>query len=158
VSGLILYLCPGWSRPAQKEAAMTGSGRSPHPEPGRPVPQSGVPALLALPSQEDGQAVLTLVGEIDVTTVDVVREAVRNCLRECPARLSLDLRSVTFCDAAGVRALRQAEREAATARAEFRIIAPGPMVVRVLTLADAADLLSTAQRASAPAAGSQPSA
>src|ERR1700704_6485328 len=120
---------------------MIGSGRTPYPENGCPPPQPGAPVRQAVPSQADGEVVLTLAGDIDVTTADVVRAAARRCPRERPARLSLALRSVTFCDAAGVRALRQARQEAAAARAEFRIIAPGPMVVRVLTLAGADDLL-----------------
>jgi anti-anti-sigma factor len=154
----VILALSAWSRTAQKEAAMIGSGSTPYPETGCPPPQPGVPVLQAVPSQTDREVVLTLAGDIDVTTADVVRAAARRCLRERPARLSLDLRSVTFCDAAGVRALRQARQEAAAARAEFRIIAPGPMVVRVLTLAGADDLLCAVQGHSVSAAASQPSA
>ena len=137
---------------------MIGSGSTPYPGTGCPPPQPGFPVLQAVPSQADGEVVLTLAGDIDVTTADVVRAAARRCLRERPARLSLDLRAVTFCDAAGARALRRARQEAAAARAEFRIIAPSPIVVRVLTLAGADDLLPAAERPSAPTAASQPSA
>ena len=137
---------------------MIGSGSTPYQEAGCPPPQPGVPVLDAFPSQADGEVVLTLAGDIDVTTADVARAAARRCLGERPARLSLDLRAVTFCDAAGVRALRQARQEAAAARAEFRIIAPSPVVVRVLTLAGADDMLCAVERPSAPAAASRPSA
>ena len=137
---------------------MIGSGSTPYQETGCPPPQPGVPVLHAFPSQADGEVVLTLAGDIDVTTADVARAAARRCLGERPARLSLDLRAVTFCDAAGVRALRQARQEAAAARAGFRIIAPSPVVVRVLTLAGAGDMLCAAERPSAPTASSQPSA
>ena len=125
---------------------MIGSGSAPYRQTGCPPSQPGLPVLRAFPSQADGEVVLTLAGDIDVTTVDVVRAAARRCLRERPARLSLDLRAVTFCDAAGARALRRARQEAAAARAEFRIIAPSPIVVRVLTLADADDLLAASAR------------
>jgi anti-anti-sigma factor len=111
---------------------MIGSGGTPFPETGCPPPQPGVPVLHAFPSQADGEVVLTLAGDIDVTMADVVRAAARRCLRERPARLSLDLRSVTFCDAAGVRALRKAGQEAAAARAEFRIIAPRSLIGKCL--------------------------
>ncbi len=103
------------------------------------------PVLLALPAHTDGRAVLRLVGDIDVTTVGILRAAARRCLRECPAALSLDLRSVNFCDAAGVRALRHARREAAGVSAGFRIIAPGPLLMHVFTLLDADELLSAVQ-------------
>ena len=137
---------------------MIGSGSTPYRQTGCPPSQPGLPVLRAFPSQADGEVVLTLAGDIDVTTVDVVRAAARRCLGERPARLSLDLRAVTFCDAAGVRALRQARQEAAAARAGFRIIAPSPVVVRVLTHAGAGDMLCAAERPFAPTAGSQPSA
>jgi anti-anti-sigma factor len=126
---------------------MTSRGSSLQPEPRLSKPRPDVPVLQVLPSREDGQVVLTLVGEIDVTTAGVVPAAARDCLRGRPARLSLDLRAVNFCDVAGVRALRQARREALAARAEFRIIAPGPMLVRVITLANAGDLLSAVGQA-----------
>jgi len=80
-----------------------------------------------------------------VTTVSTLCAAVRCCLRECPDALSLDLRSVNFCDAAGVRALRHARCEAVGAGAGFRIIAPGPLLMRIFTLLSADDLLSAAQ-------------
>ncbi len=127
---------------------MTGSFP---PPPGTPWPAPGdspspdLPVLLALPAHADGRTVLRLAGDIDVTTVSILRAAVRRCLRECPGALSLDLRSVNFCDAAGVHALRHAQREAAGVRAEFRIIAPGPPLMHVFTLLDADDLLSAAQ-------------
>jgi anti-sigma B factor antagonist len=111
---------------------------------GRPIPGPGAPLLLAHLVQ-DGQMILTLTGDIDLATAGTVRAAVRRCLRERPARLLLDLRSVGFCDVAGVRALQWARCEAAAIPAEFGIIAPGPPVIRIFTLMDAGDLLSAAQ-------------
>jgi anti-anti-sigma factor len=116
----------------QREAAVTDPGGTHSP-------------LRARTARDGGEVTLTLTGDIDVTTVEIVREAARRCRRESPALLSLDLRSVSFCDVAGVRALRWAQREAAGAGAEFRIIAPQPMVMRVFILTSALDLLSAAQ-------------
>ena len=113
--------------------------------PERPIPGPVAPLLLAHLVRADGQLILTLTGDIDVATAGIMRAAVRRCLRERPARLLLDMRSVGFCDVAGVRALQSARREAAAIPAEFGIIGPRPPVIRILTLMDAGDLLTAAQ-------------
>jgi anti-sigma B factor antagonist len=128
--------------------ASSGSTRDPArsaPASGHFIPGPVAPLLLAHLVQADGQVILTLTGDIDLATTGIVRAAVRRCLGERPARLLLDLRSVGFCDVAGVRALQWARREAAAIPAEFGIVAPRPPVIRILTLMDAGDLLSAAQ-------------
>ena len=125
------------STPSRPLCPRTAAGRHP--------PRPGAPPLLAIPARADGQAVLTLAGDIDLITAGAVREEARRCLRGRPARLLLNLRLVGFCDAAGARALRLAQDEAAAADAEFRLIPPGPPVIRVLTLIGAGDLLSAVQ-------------
>jgi len=119
---------------------MTGLPNTPsHP------PRPGAWPLVAISAQAGGQAVLTLAGDIDLATAGAVREAASRCLRGQPACLLLDLRHVGFCDAAGARVLRQARDAAAAAGTEFRLIAPGPPVIRVLTLIGAGDLLPAVQ-------------
>lgn len=113
----------------------------PQPGSGQSPPGPGTPTLRALLAHANGCAILALAGDLDMTTTGTLTAAVRDCLRECPAGLSLDLRSVNFCDVAGVRALRRAQREAAAVHAEFRLIAPGPLLVRMFTLLDADDFL-----------------
>jgi anti-anti-sigma factor len=129
---------------------MTSSDSTPGPSrpwpgPGRPIPGPAAPLLRAHPVQADDQVILTLTGDIDLTTAGTVRAAARRCLRERPARLLLDMRAVSFCDVAGVRALQWARREAAAIPAEFGIIAPRRQVMRVFTLMDAGDLLCATQ-------------
>jgi anti-sigma B factor antagonist len=126
--------------------------------PGKEAVMAGpVPVLLVQPSWADSRAVLALAGDIDLTTIDIVRKEVRRCLDERPMRLSLDLRAVTFCDAAGVHTLDWARRETIAAKAEFSLIAPSRAVMRVLTLAGATGLLSAVRRPPpGPSAGSQP--
>jgi anti-sigma B factor antagonist len=128
--------------------ASSGSTHDPArsaPASGRPIPGPVDPLLLAHLAQADGQVILTLTGDIDLVTAGTVHAAVRRCLRERPARLLLDMRSVGFCDVAGVRALQSARREAAAIPAEFGIIAPRPPVIRIFALMDAGNLLTAAQ-------------
>lgn len=112
--------------------------------------QPGASPVPPVPARASDEAVVALRGDIDLTTAGTVREAAHRCLRGRPARLLLDLRQVGFCDAAGVRALRQARDEAAAAGADFRLVAPGPLVIRVLTLIGADDLLPAGQRPPQP--------
>lgn len=134
------------STPSRPLCPRTAAGRHP--------PRPGARFLMAVLAQAGGQAVLTLAGDIDLTTAGAVREAASRCLRGHSAHLLLDLRQVGFCDAAGARALRQARDEAAAAGVEFGLVAPGPPVIRVLALIGARDLLAAVRYPpQAPAAG-----
>ncbi|MFJ9342344.1 STAS domain-containing protein [Streptomyces sp. NPDC101733] len=74
-----------------------------------------------------------LVGELDVETVPVVRDAVRTCLDNRPALLRIDLGGVSFCDCSGLRALLWAKGEAARTGCGFHVSGPlRPVVARVL--------------------------
>ena len=121
-----------------------------------PPPHDGTPPQLrVLLASADGSAVLRLAGEIDFTAVSIAADAVARCLRERPAQMTVDLRSVTFCDCAGVRVLQRAQCQAAAAGAGFRLTGLKPPVRRVLTLARATGLLAAAggDRLAYPAAG-----
>jgi len=127
------------------------SSDSPQPttrdqDPARPPP------LRVLTGTAGGDAVLRLAGEIALTTTRSVAAAVDRCLRGRPGRLSVDLRAVTFCDCAGVRALRHARQQATAAGTSVRITALAPPVRRVLTLLKATDLLNAVVNGT-PAAG-----
>ena len=58
------------------------------------------------------QRTLTLVGNIDVTTDETVRDSAARCLRDQPDVFVVDMRELNFCDSAGVRALRWVLRRA----------------------------------------------
>jgi anti-anti-sigma factor len=59
-------------------------------------------------SVHDGQAALTLTGELDLDATSQLRHAVARCLAERPAYLGIDLADLTFCDCSGLRALLRA--------------------------------------------------
>lgn len=122
---------------------MTGSRRVSVPLPLHRDPAAvGCQPLRLLTSCAGEHTLIRLAGEIDVTTVEIVTAAASRCLQDHPASLDMDLRSVTFCDCAGVRGLRQVLRDGAAAGTLVRITAPGPQVRRVFTLAGAAGLLT----------------
>jgi anti-anti-sigma factor len=105
------------------------------------------PALPRLRVQLGGtgrDAVLRLAGEIDLTTISIMAAAVDKSLRDHPARMTIDMRAVTFCDCAGMRTLLDAQQQATAARTGFRLTGLTPPVRRILTLMRATGLLRAA--------------
>src|SRR5882757_41024 len=86
--------------------------------------------------------VLALVGEMDTSNTDAVREAVVHCLARKPATLLVDLSGLTFCGAGGIHCLRWALRRPEADSVEFRIVAPACWLCRVLNASQAHDLLA----------------
>ncbi|MEV6733747.1 MULTISPECIES: STAS domain-containing protein [unclassified Streptomyces] len=86
-----------------------------------------------------------LAGELDLETVPAVRDAVRRCLDNRPARLRIDISGVSFCDCSGLGALLWAKAEAARAGTGFHLSGPPqPIVARVLDATGAAAHLGLA--------------
>ncbi|HWG01241.1 MAG TPA: STAS domain-containing protein [Trebonia sp.] len=106
-----------------------------------------LPLLRVLLCAAGGDAVLRLAGEIDMTTVGVVTEAMERCLADTPARMTIDLGAVTFCDCAGARTLRRAVRRAAASGVSVRLTAPTAPVRRILSLIAADELLGAIEAA-----------
>jgi anti-sigma B factor antagonist len=104
--------------------------------------EMALPILRVAAMRVGVQAVVTLEGDIDMSTADTFRAAAADCLGERPARLSIDLSALTFCDCAGVRALQRARCEAAAGDVEFQILAPSGWVRRLFAMAGADDLLA----------------
>lgn len=76
--------------------------------------------------------VLTVAGEIDMTTAPALEDAVRRSLAECPARLVIDLTGAQFLSSAGIAVLMLAHRN--SAGAALRVVASDRVVLRPLEL------------------------
>jgi anti-anti-sigma factor len=100
------------------------------------------PRLRVVPTHFGAQTILALVGELDRSNTDTMREAVDHCLARQPGALSLDLSGVTYCGAAGARSLRWVLRRAEAGNVEFRLVALPAWLRRVLTAVEAHDLLA----------------
>jgi hypothetical protein len=68
-------------------------------------PEPREPLLRVVPTHLDGHATLALVGEMDTTNTDTVRQAVTRCLAQKPRTLSVDLRGLSFCGGGGIHTL-----------------------------------------------------
>ncbi|MFF5185461.1 STAS domain-containing protein [Streptomyces sp. NPDC000345] len=87
------------------------------------------------------RALITLVGEIDLTTAPLVSDVLAACLRDGIRRIDVDLTAVTFCDASGLNAFLRASRLATDADASLRLHHPSPCLARVIEITSTGFLL-----------------
>lgn len=100
------------------------------------------PILRAIQRRGPEGAVITLDGEIDISSAAQIRTAVTECLRKPrPESLTIDLSAVTFCDCSGIEALEWAQTCALTGHAHFGLSGVDTRLRRVFALAQARELL-----------------
>jgi anti-anti-sigma factor len=73
--------------------------------------QEQLSALTARDAWDRRVATVTLRGEIDMTTIGVLRECLGQVVRRNPARLIIDLAAVSFLDTSAIHAFVQARHE-----------------------------------------------
>ncbi|WP_445183493.1 STAS domain-containing protein [Pseudonocardia sp. Cha107L01] len=130
---------PFSTSPESPSVGRNTDGAAAVKRPGTVAPE---PPLRAVPTHFGGEAILALVGEIDTSNTNIVREAVDQCLARRPDVLLLDVSGLTYCGATGVRGLRWALRRTEADNVEFHLVAPPPWLRRVLTAVRAHDLLA----------------
>jgi anti-sigma B factor antagonist len=82
-----------------------------------------------------GEAVVTLAGEIDMSTVQRLAKIVDEILiTDAPPRMVLDLRGVTFCDSQGLGTLVVLSRKATMAQSYLVLTNVGDFLLRVLDI------------------------
>lgn len=95
------------------------------------------PAQLSIDARcpTPGTVQVAVVGEIDLSTCDVLRVRLLNVLSALhPHRIEVDLAGVTFLDCGGLTVLVVLGQAAARAGCRLRIANPQPIVRRVLDL------------------------
>jgi anti-anti-sigma factor len=83
---------------------------------------------------EDGWAVASLAGALDVACTPVLREQLAGLLRPGASKLVIDLSKVSFCDASGLAVLVGTGRRARALGGVLRLAAPAPAVASALRL------------------------
>jgi anti-anti-sigma factor len=79
-------------------------------------------------------AMVEVTGVIDVTSSGRLAQRLSELITSGHPRLVVDLSRVGLCDASGLRALLSAREQAETAGGMFRLIAPQPIVAKVLDI------------------------
>lgn len=105
------------------------------------------PTPLTISSSRQGNiTVLAVCGDIDLLTIDLVRQALEGAFRERTTNLLVDLTQTTFLASAGLKALEQARERAETAGALFAVVTARPSTTRpiiALQLEQVLDLHAT---------------
>jgi anti-anti-sigma factor len=81
-----------------------------------------------------GILVLSPVGEVDVSSADLLRHAARDAVAATPRCLVVDLAGLTFCGSTGLVVLMDACRDADAAGVRFGTADGPPIVRRVLEI------------------------
>ena len=82
-----------------------------------------------------GEAVVTLAGEIDMSTVQRLAKVVGDILAaDPPPRVVLDLEGITFCDSQGLGTLVVLSRKATMAQSYLLLTNVGDFLLRVLDI------------------------
>ncbi|MDX6313163.1 MAG: anti-sigma factor antagonist [Streptomyces sp.] len=84
---------------------------------------------------------ITLVGEIDLESAPLLRDALRQCLQDGIRTIDVDLTHVTFCDCSGLNAFLDASQHTAAAGGRLRLHDPPAMTVRLFALTGSGFLL-----------------
>ncbi|WP_430786179.1 STAS domain-containing protein [Actinoplanes sp. G11-F43] len=92
---------------------------------------------------DGGVTRLTLHGELDLDTGDLVEEQVTGALRDRPESLVLDLEGLTFCDSAGIDVLLLSREAVRRAGARFRVTRPRGIVLRSLEVTGLLEILTS---------------
>jgi anti-sigma B factor antagonist len=78
------------------------------------------------------ETVVSIFGDLDVSTADQLADAVNGELREPPARIVLDLAGLTFCDSLGLGTLVVLSRTARVQHSYLVLRNPSPFFTRML--------------------------
>lgn len=93
------------------------------------------PELTVAVRRAPTEAVVTLVGEVDLLTVQQLATAVDTVLADAPPpRIVLDLAGVTFCDSQGLGTLVVLSRKATTAQSVLVLTNVADFLLRVLDI------------------------
>jgi anti-anti-sigma factor len=85
-------------------------------------------------SRRATEAVVTVAGEIDVSTVGQLSGAVERILIDAPPRIVLDLAGVTFCDSHGLGNLVALSQKARMTQSVLVLTNVGDFLLRVLDI------------------------
>ncbi|MEJ2861813.1 STAS domain-containing protein [Actinomycetospora flava] len=90
--------------------------------------------LIIRTERTDGNAVVTVGGDLDYDSHGRLDDAVDAALHDPPAGLVVDLAAVTYCDSCGLRVLLGAHRRATEAGATFLLRGARGQPARALKL------------------------
>jgi stage II sporulation protein AA (anti-sigma F factor antagonist) len=104
------------------------------PEPRTPVPPQSDLLRVWVSEPRPGVLVVAPAGEVDLSTVGLLRAASYRAVEAGPDRVVVDLSGLTFCGSTGLVVLMDTQSHAVAHRVTFRTAAAGGPVRRVLQI------------------------
>jgi anti-anti-sigma factor len=93
-----------------------------------------MPGLRVVPQAVGFRCVLSVAGEIDIATANILRSALERALESGSREIWVDLGEVTFMDSSGLNALVRADHDVAGHHGRLTVICPTGPVRRTLEL------------------------
>jgi anti-anti-sigma factor len=102
----------------------------------KPAPAAPPPGLLrvAVSESRPGVLVVSPVGEVDMSSAGLLRDAARDAVAAAPRCVVVDLGGLTFCGSTGLVVLLDTCRSAEAAGVRFGTVDGPPIVRRVLEI------------------------
>jgi anti-sigma B factor antagonist len=119
--------------------AASEAGPAGQPPPGT-VRLAGMLTLSCLISQT-GQTTVTFAGELDYASADQAYGYVRDVINAHGGQVLLDVAGLSFCDARGLGALARMSRHARQAGSPLHLVAPPPLLRKIIGITDLEDML-----------------
>ncbi len=104
---------------------------------------SSRPTLNVYRHDIDNRALVTLTGEIDLSSAPLVHASLERCLIDGIRAIDVDVTAVTFCDCSGLNAFLYALMHTAAAGGSLRLHHPSPALERLVTLTGSGSLFLT---------------
>ncbi|MET8908408.1 STAS domain-containing protein [Micromonospora sp. NPDC004551] len=96
---------------------------------------------------DDGLVRLSLIGELDMATVQPLCDRVEQAIKSGASGLVIDLAGLSFCDSSGIRALMDARKAATSRGVAFQATNPQGVTRRTMEVTGVLDVLTTATAA-----------
>jgi len=97
--------------------------------------------MLLTVNQDNTHTVLTVAGEIDLSTSGQLDSAVIEALAQETSHLTLDLSEVTFLDSSGLGVIVKALKRAKESNTTFDVVAANERVLKVFNLTGLAEVI-----------------
>ena len=99
-----------------------------------PVAEDIGPVTFTVLTALDGTVIVTIGGDLDISSAPAVRERLLSLLRPGACRLVIDMSAVRYADASGIAVLVSTQRRAVLLGGGLRLAAPRPEVAMALTV------------------------
>ena len=88
-----------------------------------------------------GQTMVTFAGELDYVSADHACDYVHGVIDAHGGQVLLDMAGLTFCDASGLGALARMSRHAGQAGSPLHLVAPPPLLMKIIRITGLQDTL-----------------